>query len=61
MLKEFDGHSFPPHRLIATHPIELGGKIVRVKFEVVDVPIYYNFFLEFSNIDSMMVLVSLFF
>ena len=61
MLKEFNGHSFPPHRLIATHPIELGGKIVRVKFEVVKVPIYYNFLLECRYIDSMMVLVSLLF
>ena len=48
MLNEFDGHPFPPHRLIATHPIELGGKIVQVDVEVVDAPIDYNLLLGHS-------------
>ena len=39
MLKEFDGHSFPPHRLIVSFSIQFGGKIVTIDVEVVDVPI----------------------
>ena len=39
-------------------PIEWGGKIVIVDFEVVDVPIDYNFLLGHSWIHVMMYIVS---
>ena len=43
MQKEFYGHSFSPHELIVSCPIERGGKTV-----IVDVPIDYNFLLGHS-------------
>ena len=35
--KAYDGHSFSPHGLIVSFPLEWGGKIVTVDVEVVDV------------------------
>ena len=48
VLKEFDGHLFTPHGILATFPIELGGKIVIVEVEVVNVPLDYNLLLRCS-------------
>ena len=45
LLKAFDGHTFKPHGIIPTFPVELGGKIVSVEVEVVDTPIDYNLLL----------------
>ena len=45
MRKAFDGHSFSPHGLIVSCPIEWGVKEVTVDVEVVDAPIDYNFIL----------------
>ena len=42
MIKSFDGHSFSPHIIIVSFPIEWGGKIVTVDVEVVDAPIDTN-------------------
>ena len=56
--KSFYGHSFPSHGLIMAYPIELGGKIVQVDVEVVDVPIDYNMLLRHSWIHAMMTVVS---
>lgn len=42
LLKAFDGHTFKPHRIIPTFPVELGGKLVLIKVSVVDAPIDYN-------------------
>jgi hypothetical protein len=44
-LTTFDGHSFKPHGIIPYFPMQLGGKTVCVKFEVVDVPLDYNLLL----------------
>ena len=45
MKKSFDGHSFSPHKLIVSFPIEWGGKTVTIDVEVVDAPIDYNILL----------------
>jgi hypothetical protein len=42
--KEFYGHSFQPHGIIPALPIELGGKTVIIKVEVVDAHLDYNLF-----------------
>jgi hypothetical protein len=38
ILKAFDEHLFTPHGILATLPIELGGKTVTVEVEVVNAP-----------------------
>jgi hypothetical protein len=45
LLTAFDDHSFRPHGFIPSFPVQLGGKIVCVKFEVVNVPLEYNLLL----------------
>jgi hypothetical protein len=45
LLTSFDGHSFKPHGIIPYFPMQLGGKIVCVKVEVVDAPLDYNLLL----------------
>ena len=45
VLKSFDGHLFSPHGILVAFPIELGGKIVTVEVEVVNVPLDYNLLL----------------
>ena len=58
MRKTFDGHSFSPHGLIVSCPIEWGGKTVTMDVEVVDAPRDYNFLLGRSWIHVMMAIVS---
>ena len=48
ILKTFDGHVFSPHGILSAFPIELGGKIVTVEVEVVNVPLDYNLILGSS-------------
>ena len=57
--KSFDVHSFSPHRLIISCPIDWGGKIVTMDVEVVDAPIDYNFLLGCNWIHALMAIVSL--
>jgi hypothetical protein len=45
MLTAFDGHSFHPHGILPTFPVQLGGKMVEVEVEVVDAPLDYNLLL----------------
>jgi hypothetical protein len=45
MLTSFDGHSFHPHGILPSFPVQLGGKTVEVEVEVVDVPLDYNLLL----------------
>ena len=45
VLKAFDGHFFSPHGILATFPIELGGKIVTIEVKVVNVQLDYNLLL----------------
>jgi hypothetical protein len=42
MLTAFDGRSFRPHSILPAFPVQLGGKMVEVDVEVVDVPLDYN-------------------
>jgi hypothetical protein len=45
MLTAIDGHSFHPHSILPTFPVQLGGKTVKVDVEVVDAPLDYNLLL----------------
>jgi hypothetical protein len=42
MLTVYDSHSFHPHGILPTFSVQLGGKMVEVEVEVVDVPLDYN-------------------
>jgi hypothetical protein len=45
LLMDFDGQSFRPHKIIHSFPMQLGGKTVCIKVEVVGAPLDYNIFL----------------
>ena len=45
MLKAFDGNVFKWHGIVPSFPVMLGGKIVTVEVEVVNMPIDYNLLL----------------
>ena len=45
MLKDFDGRSFRPHKILPSLNVQLGGKTVAIEVEVVDVPLDYNLLL----------------
>ena len=48
VLKAFDRHLFSPHGILVAFPIELGGKIVTIEVEVVNMPLDYNLLLGHS-------------
>jgi hypothetical protein len=48
LLTAFDGHSFQPHGIVPSFPVQLGGKTVCVEVEVVDAPLDYNLLLGWS-------------
>jgi hypothetical protein len=48
LLTAFDIHSFQPHGIIPSFPMQLGGKTVCVEVEVLDVSLEYNLLLERS-------------
>jgi hypothetical protein len=58
MLTTFDNHSFHPHNILPTFPVQLGGKTVEVDVEVVDVPLDYNLLLRHSWTYSMTKIIS---
>jgi hypothetical protein len=45
LLTAFDGHSFRPHGIIPSFPVQLEGKSVCVDVEVVDTSLDYNLLL----------------
>jgi hypothetical protein len=45
LLTSFDDHSFRPHGIIPSFPVQLGGKTMCIKVEVVDAPLDYNLLL----------------
>ena len=45
VLKAFDGHIFKPHDILTTLPVEIGGKIVSIDVEIIDVAFDYNILL----------------
>jgi len=58
LLTYFDGHSFIPHIIIPSFPVQLGGNTVCVKVEVVDAPLNYNLLLGRSWTYSMHAMVA---
>jgi hypothetical protein len=58
MLNSFDNHSFFPHGILPTFPVQLGGKTVEVEVEVLDAPLDYNFLLGCNWTYSMVIVVS---
>jgi hypothetical protein len=48
LLMAFNGHSFRPHGIIPSFPVQLGGKTMCVEVEVVDAPLDYNLLLGMS-------------
>ena len=45
MLTTFDGRSFRPHRILPSLKVQLGGKTIAIKVEVVDATLDYNILL----------------
>jgi hypothetical protein len=58
ILKYFDGHSFKPHGILTSLPIELRGKTVSVEVEVVDATLDYNMLLGRTWFYAMKVVAS---
>jgi hypothetical protein len=58
MLTAFDGRSFHPHGILPAFPVQLGGKMVEVDVEVVDVPLDYNLLLGCNWTYAMTAIVS---
>ena len=46
MLTDFDGRSFRWHGILPSLEVQLGGKTVAIKVEVVDAPLDYNLLLS---------------
>jgi hypothetical protein len=58
LLTAFDGRSFRPHVIVPSFPVQLGGKIVCVKVEVVDAPLDYKILLGWSWTYAMQAVVA---
>lgn len=58
VLTTFDGHSHRPHGIVPAFPIYVGGKVVNIEVEIVDVNLNYNIFLVRNWIYEMDVIVS---
>jgi hypothetical protein len=58
LLTAFNGHSFRPHGIVPSFPMQLGGKTVCVEVEVVDAPLDYNLLLGWSWTYAMQVVVA---
>jgi hypothetical protein len=61
LLTAFDNSSFRPHGIIPSFPMNLGGKTMCVKFEVVDTSLDYNILLGRSWTYSLQAVVATFF
>jgi hypothetical protein len=58
MLTAFDGHSFCPHGILPSFPVQLGGNTIEVEVEVVDAPLDYNLLLGHNWTYAMVIVVS---
>jgi hypothetical protein len=58
LLTAFDGHSFRPHGIIPSFPVQLGGKTMCVEVEVVDASLDYNILLGRSWTYAMQAVVT---
>jgi hypothetical protein len=61
LLTAFNGRSFRLHGIIPSFPVQLGGKTVCIKVEVVDAPIDYNLLLGHSWTYAMQAVVAIVF
>jgi hypothetical protein len=61
LLTDFDIRSFRPHEIIPSFTMQLGGKNMCVKVEVVDTPLDYNILLGKSWTYAMHAVVATFF
>jgi hypothetical protein len=61
LLTAFDGHSFRPHGIVPSFPVQLGGKTVCVEVEAVDAPLDYNLLLGRSWTYAMQAVVAIVF
>jgi hypothetical protein len=61
LLTIFDGHLFQPHGIIPSFPVQLGGKTMCIKVEVVDASLDYNILLGRSWTYAMQAVVVTFF
>ena len=57
-LKSFERQGFQPHGLILDLAVELGGKTISIKVEVVDAPLDYNLLLGRNWFYAMTVVAS---
>ena len=58
MLISFDGRSFWPHGILPSLEVQLGGKTIVIKVEVVDAPLEYNILLGRNWMYNMQVVAS---
>jgi hypothetical protein len=58
LLTAFDSHSFRPHGIIPSFPVQLRGKTMCVEVEVVDAPLDYNLLLGHSWTYAMQAVVA---
>jgi hypothetical protein len=58
LLTAFDSHSFQPHGIVPSFPVQLGGKTLCVEVEVVDAPLDYNLLLGWSWTYAMQAMVA---
>jgi hypothetical protein len=58
LLTTFDGHSFRPHGIIPSFPMQLGGKTMCIEVEVVDASLDYNLLLGRSWTYAMQAVVA---
>jgi hypothetical protein len=58
LLTTFGSHSFRPHGIVPSFPMQLGGKTVCVEVEVVDAPLDYNLLLWWIWTYAMQVMVA---
>ena len=58
MLTSFDGRYFWPHGILPSLEVQLGGKTVMIKVEVVDAPLDYNLLLGHNWIYNMTAVVA---
>jgi hypothetical protein len=58
LLTAFNDHSFRPHGIISSFPMQLGGKIVCIEVEVVDASLDYNILLGRSWTYAMQAVVA---
>ena len=60
-LKAFDGRTYTPYEILSNLQVELGGKTIEIKVEVIDRNLDYNILLGRTWIYAMATVVSTYF